>query len=124
VLFTDLVGFTQIGARLTLAELAALLNAHFTDLAEAIEAEEGTLDKYIGAPGRVNYTLIGDTVNIAQRLEGLGKEVSPDAEIAIQISADTKATLEGDFAVQSVGQYQLRGQPAPLGVYQLACRSD
>ena len=28
----------------------------------------------IGAPGRVNFTVVGDTVNIAQRFEQLGKE--------------------------------------------------
>jgi len=29
----------------------------------------------IGAPGRVNFTVVGDTVNIAQRFEQLGKGV-------------------------------------------------
>ncbi|MDX1711310.1 MAG: adenylate/guanylate cyclase domain-containing protein, partial [Rhodovibrionaceae bacterium] len=48
VLFTDIVGFTGISARLGPTELAELLNAHFALLAEAIEAEEGTVDKYIG----------------------------------------------------------------------------
>ena len=28
----------------------------------------------IGAPGRVNFTVVGDTVNVAQRFEQLGKE--------------------------------------------------
>ena len=32
----------------------------------------------IGAPGRVNFTVVGDTVNIAQRFEQLGKEFMVD----------------------------------------------
>ena len=31
----------------------------------------------IGARDRLNYTLVGDTVNVTQRLEQLGKEVAP-----------------------------------------------
>ena len=34
----------------------------------------------IGAPGRVNFTVVGDTVNIAQRFEQLGKEFMKDGE--------------------------------------------
>ena len=45
----------------------------------------------IGAPGRINYTLVGETVNIAQRLEQLGKEYRPREEVVIVAS---RADLE------------------------------
>ncbi len=34
----------------------------------------------IGAPNRINYTIVGDAVNATQRLESLGKSIDPDAE--------------------------------------------
>ena len=34
----------------------------------------------IGAPNRINYTIVGDAVNATQRLEGLGKVIDPEAE--------------------------------------------
>jgi hypothetical protein len=48
VMFTDIVGFTAMSERLPAAEVARLLNEHFSLLAGCVEAEEGTIDKYIG----------------------------------------------------------------------------
>jgi adenylate cyclase len=48
VLFTDLVGFTPLSARLEAVELFALLNRYFDGLAQAVIAEQGLLDKFIG----------------------------------------------------------------------------
>jgi adenylate cyclase len=48
VLFTDLVGFTALSARLAPAELLALLNCYFAAIAAAVIEQNGLLDKFIG----------------------------------------------------------------------------
>ena len=182
VMFSDIAGYSTISEGKSAAEVAALLNRHFEILTRAIEAEEGTVDKFIGdsvmafwgAPekqknrairacraalairagiaadnreresrgeppvrvrlgihsgqatagnigtaDRVNYTVIGDDVNIAQRLEQLGKQVSPDAEVAIALSAATVADLDGLFEVEPVGEMEVKGRAAPVAIYRL-----
>ncbi len=74
----------------------------------------------IGAPGRVNYTLVGDTVNIAQRLEGLGKEIPRgDDQTIILISGETAFALGPGFKLQALGQHQLRGRARDTEVFRL-----
>ena len=74
----------------------------------------------IGAAGRLNYTLIGDTVNVAQRLEGLGKELDTrDSEIAILISGQTAALLGALFEVRPLGDHRLRGRRGMTEVFEL-----
>lgn len=76
----------------------------------------------IGAPGRVNYTLIGDTVNLANRLEAFGKQVADDGGPAnILLSDATRALLGADVSVEDLGQHQMRGRIGAVGVFRLLC---
>ena len=74
----------------------------------------------IGAPGRMNYTIIGDTVNAAQRVEALGKDLAPDAEIVAHVSAETAARLGPDFTPAPAGAHTLRGRREAIEVFRLA----
>ena len=47
-MFTDIARFAGLAENLSAAETADLLNEHFSLLAGCIEAEDGTLDKFIG----------------------------------------------------------------------------
>ncbi|MBL6430572.1 MAG: adenylate/guanylate cyclase domain-containing protein [Alphaproteobacteria bacterium] len=47
-MFTDIVGFTSVSEHLTAPETAQLLNDHFALLVAAVEAEGGTVDKFVG----------------------------------------------------------------------------
>jgi class 3 adenylate cyclase len=73
----------------------------------------------IGTATRMNYTVVGDTVNVAQRLEVLAKELRPDAEVAILLSATTAAALPQGLAVTSLGWHQLRGRDDPTEIFAL-----
>ena len=71
----------------------------------------------IGAADRVNYTIVGDTVNVSQRLQELGKLVAPDAETAIVISGETAGRLDERFTLTPSGRHRLRGRGEPIEVF-------
>jgi adenylate cyclase len=71
----------------------------------------------IGASDRVNYTIIGDTVNVSQRLQGLGKELAPDAAVTIAASAETASRLDERFEIKPAGRHRLRGRGEPIEVF-------
>jgi adenylate cyclase len=180
VMFTDIVGFTAASEQMGAEETAALLNTHFAVLGACIEAQGGTIDKYIGdavmafwgapdeqpdhaaracraalairaameaanehsealgktalalrigvhsgpvivgnigAPQRMNYTIVGDNVNISQRLEELGRTLpDPASPVTIIVSQATHdaARIQG---AEALGLQDIRGRREPLTVY-------
>ncbi|MDA0651715.1 MAG: adenylate/guanylate cyclase domain-containing protein [Proteobacteria bacterium] len=74
----------------------------------------------IGAPGRVNYTLVGDTVNLAQRLERLCKPLAdPTNAVTILISRDVAEAVRGILDIEDCGTHEIRGRAASLEVFRL-----
>lgn len=74
----------------------------------------------IGTPSRMNYTVIGDAVNVAARLQEYGKHIDPDATVIALASARTIGQMPEGFSGTSLGQVQLRGRDEPLGVFRIA----
>ncbi|GGB63069.1 hypothetical protein GCM10011316_38690 [Roseibium aquae] len=73
----------------------------------------------VGALDRWNYTVVGDTVNAADRLQSLGREVEADAEILILASAQTVARLPGEAGAHPVGAVELRGRAGNMEVWRI-----
>jgi class 3 adenylate cyclase len=78
----------------------------------------------IGAPGRVNFTVVGDTVNVAQRFEQLGKEfMTPDDEVVVLVSGATLATVKDraslGLELPPPEQHKVKGHDEPVEVYRL-----
>ncbi|WP_157991535.1 adenylate/guanylate cyclase domain-containing protein [Caldimonas tepidiphila] len=72
----------------------------------------------IGSPERCIYTVIGDTVNIAARLEGLDKE---HPGMAALVNAETHDLLPLALRrhLVALGEQQLRGRDQTVAVYAL-----
>ncbi|WP_153770789.1 adenylate/guanylate cyclase domain-containing protein [Labrenzia sp. CE80] len=176
IVFTDLAGFTTRASHMTAEETASFLNHHFEVVSDAIAAEHGTIDKYIGdgvmafwgAPSdqpdhaalavasvrslaktfresespdiririgihsgevvvgnigssrRMNYTVIGDAVNVAARLQEYGKQIDPGARVVALASRETMSQIESGSSAVSVGQISLRGRDEEISVFRIA----
>lgn len=183
VLFTDIGGFTSASEGMPAAATADFLNHHFALLATCVEAEGGTIDKFIGdsvmafwgaperqpdhadracraalamaeavradnakraaagdpsvimrigihsgpvvvgnigAPGRMNYTIVGDAVNTGNRLEQLGKEMGAGGDVTILISGATQQRLGDGFTIEPCGRQSVRGRQEGIEVFRLA----
>lgn len=74
----------------------------------------------IGSKDRINYTIVGDTVNAAQRIEDLGRQfLTNDIEVVVLFSAATEEALEPDIRRVPVGTFTLRGRAEAVPVFRL-----
>jgi len=69
----------------------------------------------IGSPNRLSYDLVGDTVNLASRIQGLTKTFATD----ILISATTRTSLGDDFEVEKLPTTTVKGKKDPVKIYKV-----
>lgn len=187
VMFTDIRGFSRMAEHRSAADTATLLNEHFTLLAACIEAEGGTVDKFIGdslmafwgAPekqedhaaralraahaihravladnrrrvaagqepirvrvglhsgpvvvgnigsaNRINYTIIGDTVNVAARIEELSAALQGDADVIVLTSGVTATKGDGAAPLVRQGGRSLRGRTGMTELWRLVAADE
>jgi class 3 adenylate cyclase len=74
----------------------------------------------IGAPGRMDYTIVGDTVNTAQRLEKLGRRFDDGQTPVVVLASESTARALGDgLTMTPLGMRGLAGREKPITVYRL-----
>jgi adenylate cyclase len=75
----------------------------------------------MGSPSRMNYTLMGDNVNLGARLEGTNKEYGSN----IIISEFTYGLVKDQFLVRELDNIRVKGKNKPVLIYELVdCFED
>ena len=76
---------------------------------------------YMGSENKKNYTMMGNNVNLASRLEGVNKQYSTGG---IMISAATRDLIGDRFIVRSLDRVRVVNVNTPIRLYELICERE
>lgn len=92
-----------------------------TPIAIGIGINSGTVTfGSVGARNRMDFTSIGDTVNLAARLEGTNKIYGT----AILISEMTYELVQNDFLCREIDLITVKGKSIPVRIYEVLSKID
>ena len=110
-----------VRAALDMIEMIALFNAERATEGKAAVAigigiaSGEVIAGYTGTQKRATYTCVGDTVNLAARLEAHTKTAGK----SVLIDEPTQAALQGRVASSAIGSVEIRGKARPVPVFAL-----
>ena len=184
IMFTDIVGFTNISETMTPEELTHLMNEYLGVMTEVVMKHKGLVDKYIGdavmafwgAPlpnneqesdackcaiemsekikelnerwqknglptlavrvgintgevvvgnmgsqKRFNYTVIGDEVNFASRLEGINNYYGTNCIVSENVVSNLK---KDEFILRELDTIRVKGKNEPKKIFELVTQPN
>jgi len=104
-MLTSLQGFNQARAEEGLLPIRIGIGLH----------TDAVVSGNIGSPKRMNYTVIGDGVNLAARLESACKQYGAQ----LLISESTRSRLRGTYRMREADRVVVKGKTEPVLIHEL-----